>query len=196
MIKHFGQPVKSVRFYTNNLKVRGEAIISRKGLEGNGIYQISRALRSCENLYLDLLPDWSEEKLNALFKKPKGKNSYSNYLRKLLKLGPEKFALLQEFCRPLPADPTQMTTLLKSIPIKYQGLAPIEEAISTSGGVSFDALKGNLMLKAMPGVFCAGEMLDWEAPTGGYLITAALATGRWAGIGAARFAEAGDKVFH
>ena len=189
MVKHFGRPVKSVSFYTKSLKVRGEAIISQEGLEGNGIYQISRALRSSQKLHIDLLPDWSEQKLNLLLKKPKGKNSFSNYLRKLLKIGPEKMALLQEFGKPFPMDPIQMAVLLKSIPIRYQGLAPIEEAISTSGGVSFDALDNKLMLKSMPGVFCAGEMLDWEAPTGGYLITAALATGRWAGIAATQFAK-------
>ena len=89
-----------------------------------------------------------------------------------------------------------MTTPLKSILIKYKGLAPIEEANSTSGGVSFEALNENLMLKAMPGVFCADEMLDWKAPTGGYLITTSLATGRWAGAGATQFAKSADIVFH
>ena len=189
MARHFGQPIKSVSFHTKSLKVRGEAIISEKGLEGNGIYQISRAIRLSEKLYIDLLPDRSDKKLITLLTKPRGKKSYTNHLRKTLKFGPEKLALLQEFGRPLPVDPTQMALLLKSLPVKHQDLASIEGAISTSGGVSFSALTKSLMLKSKPGVFCAGEMLDWEAPTGGYLITAALATGRWAGTKAAQFAK-------
>ena len=94
-------------------------------------------------------------------------------------------ALLMEFARPLPADPARLAALVKALPVATRGLCPIDEAISTAGGVTRAALDDRLMLTALPGVFCAGEMLDWEAPTGGYLLTACLATGRWAGRAAA-----------
>ena len=94
---------------------------------------------------------------------------------------------MNEFGRPLPQAAQNLTTLMKTLPIRHEGLRPIEEAISTGGGVPFDAIDDSLMLKSMPGIFCAGEMLDWEAPTGGYLISAALATGHWAGVKAINF---------
>ena len=110
----------------------------------------------------------------------------ANHLRKALKLSPVKRALLMEFGRPLPADAQALARLVKHLPIAHQGPRPLDEAISVAGGVAWDALDENLMLRALPGVFCAGEMLDWEAPTGGYLITGCMATGAWAGHGAAR----------
>jgi predicted flavoprotein YhiN len=96
-------------------------------------------------------------------------------------------AILREFVHPLPDDPTQLAKVIKAIPIRHAGLRPMDEAISTAGGVSFDALDGTLMLKDRPGTFCAGEMLDWDAPTGGYLLTACFATGLWAGRHAAEY---------
>ena len=115
--------------------------------------------------------------------------SVANYLRKTLKLNVAKIALLQEMARPLPANATDLARLLKALPVKHAGLRPLDEAISTAGGVKLDALDDGLMLHARPGVFVAGEMLDWEAPTGGYLISACLATGRWAGQHAAAWAQ-------
>ena len=184
MITQFGKPLKAVAFLTSNRKVRGEAVISEKGLEGGGIYEITRDLRQNQDLKIDLLPDWSVEKIANALSKPKGKLSQSNFWRKALKLGPEKQALLHEFGHPLPIQALDLAKLMKSLFVQNEGLRPIEEAISTGGGIPFDAMDAGLMLKSMPGVFCVGEMLDWEAPTGGYLISAALATGRWAGVNA------------
>jgi hypothetical protein len=108
-------------------------------------------------------------------------------MRRTLKLATVKMALLQEFGRPLPQDPESLARLIKHLPVRHAGLRPMDEAISTAGGVRRDALDDGLMLKAIPGTFCAGEMLDWDAPTGGYLLTACFATGRWAGQAAARY---------
>jgi uncharacterized flavoprotein (TIGR03862 family) len=188
MKRYFGTPLKSVSFNAGKRSIRGEAVVSSKGLEGSGIYTLSRELRQGAQLSIDLLPDWSLKKTITALKRPKGKQSQSNFLRKVLRLDPVKQALLNEFANPLPTDPKALAVLLKSLPLRYSGLRPIDEAISTSGGVPFDALDETLMLRQKPGVFCAGEMLDWEAPTGGYLITASLATGTWAGRHAARFA--------
>ena len=104
-----------------------------------------------------------------------------------MKLDPARIAVLQEFGRPLPQKPSDLAEVIKALPVKHAGLRPIDEAISTAGGVAREALNEGLMMKQMPGVFCAGEMLDWEAPTGGYLLTACLATGRWAGRAAAQY---------
>jgi predicted flavoprotein YhiN len=114
-----------------------------------------------------------------------GKESLPNHLRKRLGLDPVKLALLMEFGRPLP-EGAALAALVKALPVRHAGLRPMDEAISTAGGVRWEAVDAGLMLKALPGVFVAGEMLDWEAPTGGYLLTACLATGRWAGQAAAR----------
>jgi len=108
-------------------------------------------------------------------------------MRKTLKLGAAHMALLNEFGRPLPQQPGALAALIKALPVGHAGLAPLDEAISTAGGVKHNAVDEVLMLKTMPGVYCAGEMLDWEAPTGGYLLTGCLATGRWAGRSAAAY---------
>jgi predicted flavoprotein YhiN len=113
----------------------------------------------------------------------------ANFMRKTLKLDVAKIALLQEMARPLPQDAKALAKLLKALRIAHAGLRPMDQAISTAGGVRFDAVDDTLMLRARPGVFVAGEMLDWEAPTGGYLISACLATGRWAGQNAAVWAQ-------
>jgi predicted flavoprotein YhiN len=114
-------------------------------------------------------------------------DSLSNHLRRSVRLDPVKRALLMEFGRPLPDD---LAPLLKALPVPHAGALPMDQAISTAGGVRFAALDGGLMLRDRPGVFAAGEMLDWEAPTGGYLLTASLATGLWAGKAAADYAAA------
>ncbi len=182
----FGQAVKGIALHAGSHVSRGEAMISARGLEGGGLYAISRYLRDGSALTLDLLPDWTVDGVSARLARPHGKASLTNHLRKSLHLEKVHIALLQEFGRPLPDDPSVLAALIKALPIKHDGPRPIDEAISTAGGVSFDALDDSLMLRDIPGTWCAGEMLDWEAPTGGYLLTACLATGRWAGRAAAK----------
>ncbi|NNK79462.1 MAG: aminoacetone oxidase family FAD-binding enzyme, partial [Litoreibacter sp.] len=126
-----------------------------------------------------------EDTLAERLSRPKGKMSQANFLRKTVKLDPVKIALLREFARPLPMEPDKLAALIKGLRIPYIGVRDMDEAISTAGGVTWDAVDSGLMLKARPGVFVAGEMLDWEAPTGGYLLSACFATGRWAGRHAA-----------
>ena len=184
MAPHLGRPVKAVGLRAGDLHSRGEFVISAQGLEGGGIYEVSRAMREGAPLHLDLLPDWSLDRVRAALAKPRGKASVSNHLRKVLRFDPVRSALLGEFGHPYPDD---MARLIKALPVSHQGPRPIDQAISTGGGVRFDALDDGLMLRDRPGVFCAGEMLDWEAPTGGYLITGCLATGRMAGQAAARY---------
>lgn len=184
MAKHFGSPVKGVALMAGEQRVRGEFVVSEQGLEGGGIYAVSRRMREGETLFLDLFPDLDEEALRQRLNRPRGKASMANFLRKTLKLDPVKQALLMEFARPLPTD---LAPVLKALPISHAGPRPMDQAISTAGGIRLEALDAGLMVSAKPGVFAAGEMLDWEAPTGGYLLTACLATGRWAGQSAARF---------
>ncbi len=185
MRARFGLPLKGVQFRVGRLSSRGEAVISSRGLEGGGIYPLTPALREGAPLTVDLLPDLARETVLARLSRPRGKASLSTHLRKALKLDPARLALLQEFGRPLPADSAGLARLIKALPIRHAGLRPMDEAISTAGGVACAALDDGLMLRALPGTFCAGEMLDWEAPTGGYLLTACLASGRWAGRAAA-----------
>lgn len=182
-----GQPVKGVAFHAGGQVSRGEAVVSAQGLEGGGIYALAPALRAHAVLSVDLMPDLALEQVIARLKRPRGKTSLSNHMRKTLKLGAVQRALLMEFARPLPADPAELAALIKGLPLPYSGLRPLDEAISTVGGVAQSALDDDLMLRARPGVFCAGEMLDWDAPTGGYLLTACLSTGRWAGRAAAEW---------
>ena len=182
----FGQPVKGVAMRAGEQAHRGEFVISANGLEGGGIYAVSRAVREGAPLSLDLLPDWNPGRIAARLGGARG--SIGNRLRKGLRLGPAQVALLMEFGRPLPPE-TELPRLIKDSPVCHQGLRPLDEAISSAGGVAWEAVDAGLMLRARPGVFVAGEMLDWEAPTGGYLLTACLATGRHAGRAAAAFAR-------
>lgn len=184
MQRHMGAPVKGIALSAGTQISRGEIVISRAGLEGGGIYEVSRAMREGAALSLDLMPDLSEAQIRARLARPRGKESFANHLRKALKWPPVKQALLMEFARPLPGDPAP---LIKALPLRHEGPLPMDAAISTAGGLRWDALDGTLMLTARPGTLAAGEMLDWEAPTGGYLITACLATGRLAGLGAAQW---------
>ncbi|GAA0296735.1 TIGR03862 family flavoprotein [Rhodovulum strictum] len=186
MARQFGQPVKGVALRAGNGPwQRGEFVISARGLEGGGIYALSRPLRDGAPLVADLLPDWTPDRVAERLARPRGKASLANHLRKALGLDPARLALLMEFGRPLP-DGAALSGLVKALPIRHAGPRPIDEAISTAGGVRWAALDESLMLRTRPGTFLAGEMLDWEAPTGGYLLTACLATGRWAGQAAAR----------
>ncbi|PIB23092.1 NAD(FAD)-utilizing dehydrogenase [Amylibacter kogurei] len=182
MEPHFGQPIKPLRLSVGDQSVLGEIVISRTGLEGGGIYAVSRAMRDGGELLLDFCPDVSIETLQARLQKQPSKASRSSLLRKAWSLSPAKSALFNEFAKGAPRD--QIASLAKALPITHNGPRPMDEAISSAGGVAKSALANDLMLQKKQGVFCAGEMLDWEAPTGGYLITACLATGYVAGKGA------------
>lgn len=189
MEKHLGAALKSVAWHAGPYQSRGEATLSQHGLEGGGIYTVSRGVREGHGLILDLLPDMSVPEVLGKLTKPRGKASLANHLRKTLKMPPQQIALVQEMARPLPAGLRALARTLKELPIRHAGLRPMDEAISTAGGISFAALDEGLMLRELPGVYAAGEMLDWEAPTGGYLISACLATGRWAGLHAVKQAQ-------
>ena len=191
-----GEPVKSVIVsYTDGegreRRQPGEFVITDSGVEGGLVYAISATLRDRiaaaghAMLHLDLAPDRSRERLVRELSHARGRRSVSGHMQSRTGLKGVKVGLLREF---VPAqdfgDPGRLAAHIKSLPLKLVAPRPLAEAISTAGGVSFDALDANLMLRALPGVFCAGEMLDWEAPTGGYLLTACFATGRAAGAGA------------
>ena len=175
----FGQPVKGCMLIADGQHERGEFVISARGLEGGGIYAVSRALRSGASLVLDLLPDLSEDEIARRLARMKPGESAINRLRKL-GLDRTKVGLVMEFARAAPF------AQLKRLPIPLEGPHPLDEAISVAGGVAWSSLTPDLELRALPRVFSCGEMLDWEAPTGGYLLTACWATGRWAGRAAAR----------
>ena len=183
MAKHFGEPVKVARLTAGGTSLRGEFVISARGLEGSAIYAVSRPVREGAAVTLDLCPDWSREEVAQRLARPRGKATVSAFLRKALRLDPARLALLQEFARPLP-EAAELAALVKDLPVRHDGLRPLDEAISSAGGVAGEALDW-FMLRALPGVFVAGEMLDWEAPTGGYLLTGCLATGLAAGKAAA-----------
>ena len=181
MSKYFGEPIKSIKLDAGHQSSRGEIMISKEGIEGGGIYPLSSALRKGLELKLDLLPDWSLEKITRLLTLPRGKASYSNILRKRLKLEPIKQAILREFAMDAFGDPTLLAKNIKSLRIPLNGTGPMQSAISTTGGIKLGSIDESFMLRSHPGVFCAGEMLDWDAPTGGYLLTTCMATGRMAG---------------
>lgn len=175
----------------------GEFVVTDAGVEGSLVYALSAQLRDAigadgqATLLVDLLPQHSAEKVLAEVRHPRGPRSLSTHLKSRLGIHGLKTALLHELLTPQQlADPAQLALAIKSLPLKLVRTRPIEEAISTAGGVRFEALDGNAMLRARPGTFCAGEMLDWEAPTGGYLLTACLATGRVAAQGALRWLAA------
>ena len=180
MARHFGQPVKGAALIVGDRQERGEFVISARGIEGGGIYAVSRALRDGAALHLDLMPDLTADDLLSRLARMKAGETLANRLRKL-GLPPVAVALVMEFGRGL--SPVQA---IKALPITLAGPRPIEEAISSAGGITQAALTDDLELRALPRVFACGEMLDWEAPTGGYLLTGCWATGRWAGRAAAR----------
>ncbi|MFK7750957.1 MAG: TIGR03862 family flavoprotein [Sedimentitalea sp.] len=184
MQPHFGAPLKGVAFSAGKLTSRGEAILSRNGLEGGGIYSVSAGLRDGAPLLVDLVPDLSAEALQKRLTSKRAKSSLTHWLRGSLRLTMQKIALFHEMTAGQTLRPDDWVRMLKALPIVNAGLAPIDHAISTAGGVSFAAMTDQLMLRTRPGTFCAGEMLDWDAPTGGYLLSACFATGRWAGQGA------------
>ncbi len=195
-----GQPLKRISLAYEGQTVRGEAIVTEQGLEGGAIYALSAELREAiardgsATLQLDLRPDLDAATLTRQLDAPRAKTSLSTFLRKL-RFPPVAIGLLQEWAhaegRPLGQVPaTALAELSKALPIVLTGTAPIGRAISTAGGVEFAALDADFMLASRPGTFLAGEMLDWEAPTGGYLLQACLATGAAAGRGALAFLAA------
>ncbi len=189
MQPHFGAALKSVRWMSGAVESRGEATVSARGLEGGGLYPLTPALRAGAPLFLDLIPDVTVEGMRARLDAKKPKATLSHWLKNGLRLPPQKVALFHEMTKGHVLAQSDWIDALKNLPIRHSGLRPMDEAISTAGGVAQDALNNRLMLTALPGVFCAGEMLDWEAPTGGYLLTACLATGRWAGQSAAAWLD-------
>ena len=190
-----GEPVKSVMLTFTGIDgvvqhKQGDFVVTQYGIEGSLVYAFAAAMRDviardgCAVIYLDLLPALSEERIAEKLAHPRGKRSLSEYLRRQLGLTGVKLALLHELVvKDSLADPLQLAALIKALPIPCDRPRPIDEAISTAGGISFEALNEHLMLKNLPGVFCAGEMLDWDAPTGGYLLTACFASGYVAGQG-------------
>ena len=180
MAKFFGQAVKGAALCVGNRRERGEFVISSKGLEGGGLYTVSRDLRDGAGLVLDLMPDLPDTVLATRLAAMKAAETLANRLRKL-GLSPPAQALVMEFGRHLP-----LIQAIKALPVPLAGPRPMDEAISTAGGVAFSSVTNDLELRALPRTFVCGEMLDWEAPTGGYLLTGCLATGRWAGRAAAR----------
>ena len=186
MRPYFGAPLKAIALRAGDAVSRGEVVITTKGIEGGGVYPLTPALRSGAALTIDLAPDLPLERLIARESALRRGESTTNRMRKL-GLSPLATALVMEMARPLP--PT-LAPLMKSLPIHHAGLRPLDEAISTAGGITRAALTDALELRSLPGVFACGEMLDWDAPTGGYLLTACLATGLWAGRHAAKHAHA------
>ncbi|WP_406646510.1 TIGR03862 family flavoprotein [Aliisedimentitalea scapharcae] len=187
MTPHFGGALKSMRWTAGDLTSRGEVTLSRHGLEGGGLYSLTPTLRQGADLMVDLLPDLSVEVLESRLSKKPAKLRLAHWLRNGLRLPPAKVALFFEMTKGADLPRSQWVATVKSLSICHQGLRPMDEAISTAGGVKQAALDDGLMLRELPGVFCAGEMLDWEAPTGGYLLTACFATGRWSGRAAAEW---------
>ncbi len=188
MHAHFGTALKAVRWQAGDRISRGEAVISARGLEGGGIYSLSPALRDGASLHIDLVPDIPMERLVVQLASKPAKQRLSHWLKNGLRLSPAKSALFFEFVKGGALPREDWARLIKSLPVTHAGLRPLDEAISTAGGLRFDALDDRLMLRDRPGIFAAGEMLDWEAPTGGYLLTACLSTGHWAGRAAAEYA--------
>jgi uncharacterized flavoprotein (TIGR03862 family) len=197
-----GQPLKSVIAHCmdidgNEIKRQGECVITSSGIEGGLIYALSAPLREqiAKNgnaiLYLDLAPGKTAERVLAEVAAGRGSRSMSSHLQSKVGITGVKAGLLRECAsKDDYADPKKLAHAIKALPLKLIATRPLDEAISSAGGVLFEALDEQLMSQNMPGVFCAGEMLDWEAPTGGYLLTACFASGRSAGLGAAAWLEA------
>ncbi|MCR6628806.1 MAG: TIGR03862 family flavoprotein [Magnetospirillum sp.] len=179
-----GQPVKSVGIGLGERRLKGEFVVTEHGIEGSAVYALSAPLRDAgpgAALVLDLKPDWSAEKLAAALAKPRGSRSLANHLERTIGLKGVAAGLLRELAAPLPDAPAALAARIKALPLRVLGPRPLAEAISAAGGIRFDAVTDGLMLTAIPGTFVAGEMLDWEAPTGGYLLTGCFTTGRLAG---------------
>jgi hypothetical protein len=193
-----GQPLKGIELSFGERRVRGEAMVTRSGLQGGSVYALSATLRDAIDqhggamLRIALRPDVATDDLTRKLAAPRGKQSLSTFLRKSVHLSPVEIALLQEAAHvegialaSLP--PAELASLINALPLRLTGTEPIARAISSAGGIKLDELDDSFMLNKLPGVFAAGEMLDWEAPTGGYLLTACFATGAAAGRGVLKY---------
>ena len=197
-----GQPFKSVAIRCTDstgrmFERKGEFVATATGVEGSLVYAASALLRDeigrsgRATFHLDLLPGRSAQQVTAEVAHPRGARSLSSHLKSRLAIEGIKMGLLHELLpKAVLAQPAQLALAMKNLPVTLSAARPVAEAISSAGGVRFDALDEGLMLRGLPGVFCAGEMLDWEAPTGGYLLTACMASGRVAGQAAARWSMA------
>ena len=189
--KFAGAPIKPVAMTLDDTPPRqGEFVLTEQGVEGSLVYALSAAIRERINrdgqatVYLDLLPNQPVEKVRAALARPRGSRSMAKHLHSQLGLDGARAGLLRELSSQADfQDPARLAAVIKRLPLTLVRPRPLDEAISSAGGVPFEALTEGLMLKDLPGVFCAGEMLDWEAPTGGYLLTACFASGRRAGLG-------------
>ena len=190
-----GEPVKSVAlsFRDGDGKMqsrRGEFVVTATGVEGGLIYALSAPLRDAiaaqggATIYVDLAPDKTPERVLGEVAHPRGARSMASHLQSRAGIAGVKAALLRECAAQDDyAEPARLAAAIKALPLRLVAPRPLDEAISSAGGVMFEALDARLMIRRLPGVFCAGEMLDWEAPTGGYLLTACFASGRAAGLG-------------
>jgi uncharacterized flavoprotein (TIGR03862 family) len=184
-----GAPLKSIAISFAEAHARGEAVVTASGLEGGAVYALAAGLREAINaqgealLEIDLKPDVALDALTLRLGRPRAGQSTSTFLRKAAGLPPVAIAILRE-AGPLPADPAGLAHRIKHLNIRLSAVAPIARAISSAGGIAWSELDDNFMLRKLPGVFAAGEMIDWEAPTGGYLLQACFATGAAAGRGA------------
>lgn len=194
--KFQGKPLKRIALSFGDMKVRGEAVITKNGVEGGAVYALSATLREAiaesgqAVVEIDLKPDLECEAIEKALCVERGKQSMSTFLRKAARLSPVGVGLLQEAALSLDfqdglsgLSPSELARLIKAVPVKLLETEPIDTAISTAGGIAFKELDHRLMLRHRPGVFVAGEMLDWEAPTGGYLLQGCFATGAAAGRG-------------
>jgi uncharacterized flavoprotein (TIGR03862 family) len=189
-----GEPLKGIALSFGDRTVRGEAVITRSGIEGGAIYALSADLREAiigsgqAMVTVALRPDLQRSALVARLSAPRGKQTFSNWLRKSAQLPPVAIGLLQETAMASEVSlsslsPEQLADRINAVPLRLAGVAPIARAISSAGGIAFEEIDADFMIRRLPGVFAAGEMLDWEAPTGGYLLQASFATGAAAGRG-------------
>jgi len=192
-----GTPLKSVAFAFGGAAIKGECVITKTGIEGGPVYALSAALRNAierdgrASLSIDLKPDLEMAELTRRIAAPRGKKSMATHLKRTVGIGGVQAGLLRECAeRDAFADPAQLAAAIKALPVPLMRPRPIAETISSAGGVRWDQVDAGLQLTPLPGVYAAGEMLDWDAPTGGYLLSACMATGRWAGDAVAkRFAR-------
>jgi uncharacterized flavoprotein (TIGR03862 family) len=195
-----GKPLKTVVLSFAGRSAKGDLIVTETGIEGGPVYEVAADLRDAiadrggARLLVDLKPDWDGERLARSLARPRGSRSLSSHLARAAGLTGVAALLLREVLPPaILSSPVALAAAIKALPLDLVRPRPLAEAISTAGGIRLAELDAHLMLRRRPGLFAAGEMLDWEAPTGGYLLTACLATGRAAGLGAAAWCRTGDR---
>jgi uncharacterized flavoprotein (TIGR03862 family) len=200
-----GEPLKAIALSFGHLTMRGEAVMTRNGIEGGAVYALSAGLREAilasgqAILHINLQPNIGKAALLARLSAPRGKQTFSNWLRKAAQLSPVAIGLLQESAKKSALSLSSLSAedlagLINALPLTLTAVAPIARAISSAGGIALDELGADFMIRRLPGVFAAGEMLDWEAPTGGYLLQACFATGAAAGRGVLRWIGEREQV--